>query len=600
MAQENGFVIVDPMDDSLLNGMDVLERFRLELILIGKELKKLWEGVSQKLFEHIQKQMKKLAASVSELFQVGTLQDYYEGAAIYGQALADELSHLTKSFGELRYAAAYAAAPLVQMFVPVVQAVADSLKKLFYSIGQVLWALTGGKRAVAGFGESLSGAAASGKNLSRSLAGFDQITRLGRKNSGVTAQIGFELLDPGPVSQELEKIISRLKALLEPLKHLDFGPLNQSLQNLKTAMEPLKQNLFDGLAWAIANVFVPLATWTVENLLPTFLNTVALALQGLNSTIETLKPGFLWMWDNFLQPLTHWVAEQPIAYLQQLGKELSTVSGFVEKSQAVLGPWLDKGREILEFLMLLSLRTTDFSTATHSAGSNFQQFMLSAQTAASPLSKMNEAVSKSTKKIGELSLVFEAMKMSSSTTFGQMTEVWGGMWGTIKKKALDPALYGVKGSFNGIISLVNMMFRAIADGINGLSWSVSKLGFEVPGWVPAIGGKKLSLSMGTVTAPTIPYLARGAVLPANKPFLAMLGDQKHGTNVEAPLATIQEAVANVMADQLGGMMAGFEAVTSRQERILQAILGLDLSDGALAGAVSRYEGRIAAVTGGLV
>ena len=51
----------------------------------------------------------------------------------------------------------------------------------------------------------------------------------------------------------------------------------------------------------------------------------------------------------------------------------------------------------------------------------------------------------------------------------------------------------------------------------------------------------------------IPKLAQGAVLPANKPFLAMVGDQKHGTNVEAPLATIQEALANVLAQQgMGG------------------------------------------------
>ena len=40
----------------------------------------------------------------------------------------------------------------------------------------------------------------------------------------------------------------------------------------------------------------------------------------------------------------------------------------------------------------------------------------------------------------------------------------------------------------------------------------------------------------------IPALARGAVLPANKPFLALVGDQSSGTNVEAPLSTIKQAV----------------------------------------------------------
>lgn len=58
----------------------------------------------------------------------------------------------------------------------------------------------------------------------------------------------------------------------------------------------------------------------------------------------------------------------------------------------------------------------------------------------------------------------------------------------------------------------------------------------------------------------IPKLARGAVLPPNQPFLSIVGDQPSGTNVEAPLDTIKQAVAEVMNEQLEGMMAGFEAV----------------------------------------
>ena len=39
----------------------------------------------------------------------------------------------------------------------------------------------------------------------------------------------------------------------------------------------------------------------------------------------------------------------------------------------------------------------------------------------------------------------------------------------------------------------------------------------------------------------IPRLATGAVIPANKEFLAVLGDQKHGMNIEAPLDTLMQA-----------------------------------------------------------
>lgn len=62
---------------------------------------------------------------------------------------------------------------------------------------------------------------------------------------------------------------------------------------------------------------------------------------------------------------------------------------------------------------------------------------------------------------------------------------------------------------------------------------------------PYTGGASLAL----------PALARGAVLPANKPFLAMVGDQKNGTNIEAPAKLIKqmamEAIIEANANNQG-------------------------------------------------
>ena len=53
----------------------------------------------------------------------------------------------------------------------------------------------------------------------------------------------------------------------------------------------------------------------------------------------------------------------------------------------------------------------------------------------------------------------------------------------------------------------------------------------------------------------IPRLAQGAVIPPNREFMAVLGDQHHGTNVEAPLETIQQAVAITMQPLMDAMLA---------------------------------------------
>ena len=179
---------------------------------------------------------------------------------------------------------------------------------------------------------------------------------------------------------------------------------------------------------------------------------------------------------------------------------------------------------------------------------------------------------------------------------GVFTLDWERAWGGIIKmfEGLWNGLSGiVKGVVNAVIWVINQLVAAIYSGIAGI---VNGLG----GIVDTVGdilGQDWGFSIPTA-APKIPYLAQGAVLPANKPFLAMVGDQKHGTNVEAPLETIQEAVAMVMEDMTGGMMAGFEATVAVLKEILEAIYGIEIGDEVIAKAAQRYQAKMAIVKRG--
>ena len=114
-----------------------------------------------------------------------------------------------------------------------------------------------------------------------------------------------------------------------------------------------------------------------------------------------------------------------------------------------------------------------------------------------------------------------------------------------------------EGAVNLIISLVNGLVKAVCAGVNAVIDALnSLLSFDIPDWVPFFGGKSWSISLPNVSAPqipklTIPRLATGAVIPPNKEFLAVLGDQKQGTNVEAPLETIKQAFREALAESGG-------------------------------------------------
>lgn len=113
-----------------------------------------------------------------------------------------------------------------------------------------------------------------------------------------------------------------------------------------------------------------------------------------------------------------------------------------------------------------------------------------------------------------------------------------------------------EGAVNIIIDLINGMINGVVTGINVVINALNSIKFDVPDWVPIWGGKKFGINLSPLTAPqipklTIPRLATGAVIPPNREFLAVLGDQKQGTNVEAPLETIKQAFREALAESGG-------------------------------------------------
>ncbi len=179
---------------------------------------------------------------------------------------------------------------------------------------------------------------------------------------------------------------------------------------------------------------------------------------------------------------------------------------------------------------------------------------------------------------------------------------WGAAWDSIVsvfKGIWDYLVAIVKAPINIIIGLINGLVQGVVDGINLVIGALNGISFDIPDWVPLIGGQTFGFNLTPLMAPKIPLLAKGAVLPANRPFLAMVGDQRHGTNVEAPLTTIQEAVAQVMENQFSGMMAGFEASVAVQKQILHAVLGIEVGDTTIGQAANRYNRRMAIIKGGM-
>ena len=108
--------------------------------------------------------------------------------------------------------------------------------------------------------------------------------------------------------------------------------------------------------------------------------------------------------------------------------------------------------------------------------------------------------------------------------------------------AFNAAVEVVKGAINGVVGAVEGMINAAIKGVNWLISQLNKIRFDVPDWVPAIGGKSFGFNIPSVSEVQLPRLANGAVIPPNQQFAAILGDQRSGKNLEAPAGLIRQMV----------------------------------------------------------
>lgn len=122
----------------------------------------------------------------------------------------------------------------------------------------------------------------------------------------------------------------------------------------------------------------------------------------------------------------------------------------------------------------------------------------------------------------------------ASDLWNKITSGASRMWDSVKNSGRD--------RLNGIISLVERCINTVVNKANRISWNI-------PDWVPGIGGKKFGFNLPTVS---IPRLATGTVVPRNYgEYTAILGDNKREPEVVSPLSTMKQAVREVMNELSG-------------------------------------------------
>ena len=344
-------------------------------------------------------------------------------------------------------------------------------------------------------------------------------------------------------------ILPVLQGLAEQFKRLLEGPLGDAILKIETFLG----KLIDSLKLLWESVLVPLINWIIANLLPV----VAKIIDVVGTTaIKVLG-----------------------SLIKIIGDVADTLSGIIDFLVGVFtGDWKLAWQGIKEIASGVWNLIKDVISGAWSAIKSIIKGALNIiksiiSTVWNAIKAVTSTVWNAIKKF--LSNLWNSLKSTASTVFNTIKTKVASVWDSIKNRTsqvwenvttfvsnkveaiknaitnkFNAARDAVKSAFEGIvnfikvpinkaISIVNNAVGMINNAIGGIESAFSFGPWSVP---TPFGTKTIGFHATFPRVSTIPYLASGAVIPPRSEFLAVLGDQKKGNNLEAPESLLRQIV----------------------------------------------------------
>lgn len=344
--------------------------------------------------------------------------------------------------------------------------------------------------------------------------------------------------------------------------NLDFYPLLESISNLTSTFAPILESIGNVLEWIYNNIVLPMLKWLIETGIPIVINLVS-DLAGFfadhQSIIEAFGAALI---GAFAAGKISGLAKNiggSITTIMDFGKGLIAlmtgsggIIGGIKAIATAIGPGGIFAVAVTACIAIGVLLYKNWDKIKEVAGAVWSWIKDKTITFVDGIkSKLSDLAEK-------IVSIWNGIKSSAK-------EKWDAIWSTIKgvvKKIVDgivgkfngardkvvAAFEGiknkVKGILNKVIGIVNGAIGTVNGAISGIESALSFGPWEVP---TPFGSKTIGFSANFPRVPTIPYLAKGAVIPPRSEFLAVLGDQKNGRNLEAPEGVIKDIIDDAFA-----------------------------------------------------
>ena len=427
----------------------------------------------------------------------------------------------TSAIAQFKGALLTLAQPLVEVIIPAITTLVRVLSAVVTQIARVVAMISGksieatakNAKALNDEANAIKGTGNAAKKASKSLAAFDEINQL---SSTETAGGGASLSEIAPDFSFMDNVSDRL----------------------------------NNIAKAVMAIAAGLALWKLSSILPAQLANVVKLLAGILIAIG----GVILMWDGLTDAwnngvnwknLIEMVAGSALAALGlyiafgKVGAGIALVIGGAAMIVTSFKDIIENGANLQNTLLLIAGIVATGLGFYFLTGSVVPLVIAGIAAIIAAILNITGNLEEFAKNLKEniLGGIIQFIK-------GVFAGDWESAWEGIKKV--------FKGIWNSIVIIVESAINFIIKGLNWLISKINTIKFTVPSWVPGVGGKSIGAHLSTLSEVRIPRLATGAVIPPNREFMAVLGDQKSGTNIETPLATMVDAFKQAMSEYGGG------------------------------------------------
>lgn len=330
-----------------------------------------------------------------------------------------------------------------------------------------------------------------------------------------------------PIEEVAQSIETFLQGVADKLTELYDQHIHPFLQEIGNGLTEIVETILDTYNEYVAPILDVLAQKVDEVLNGSVKDAINQLLNVLGQVIDLLKL----LWDKVLVPLIEWIVENILPILAPI------VGGIINMALNLVGIVAQVSAGILKALgKIITFLTGAFKSDWVKAFGIIGMYM---EGFAKDISNFVKGIKQ---------IFHGVIDFFNGVFYGDWRRAWNGIK-NIFTGIWNAMVAAVKSPVNLIISFMNAMLRGFQRMQNGFASAMNHMNIRLPKWLQEFTGwSSVGFNIGYWSPNYIPYLAKGAVIPPNKEFMAVLGDQKNGNNIEAP----ENLIRQIVREESGG------------------------------------------------